>query len=124
MKSDRHCDVKLASVRKDLQVQILHSALSDPADGVFLFYEIKLSKDEMLKVAEPAQTNLEMVFEWIILSLSIIFIFLGFGGLIIIITNGYKSDILLEYAYAFVYSYMLVLGIILLIYRKKILVKK
>jgi hypothetical protein len=78
----------------------------------------------MLKVAEPAQTNLEMVFEWIILSLSIIFIFLGFGGLIIIITNGYKSDILLEYAYAFVYSYMLVLGIILLIYRKKILVKK
>jgi len=30
---------------------------------------------------------------------------------------------LLDYAYAFVYSYMLILGILLLAYRKKILIK-
>ena len=69
--------------------------------------------------------NLEILFEWIILTLSIIFIFIGFGGLTIVITtHEFKSDTLLEYAYAFVYSYMLVLGIFLITYRKKILFKK
>jgi len=77
----------------------------------------------MLKIVE-SESNLEIIFEWIILTLSTIFIFLGFGGLIIVITaHGYRSDTLLEYAYAFVYSYMLILGIILMIYRKKIVVR-
>ena len=68
--------------------------------------------------------NMDILFEWIILTISIIFIFLGFGGLIVIITTSkVKPDLLLDYAYAFVYSYMLILGILLLAYRKKILIK-
>ncbi|NIM47320.1 MAG: hypothetical protein GTN40_04145 [Candidatus Aenigmarchaeota archaeon] len=78
----------------------------------------------MLKIVE-SKSNFDTIFEGIILTLSTIFIFLGFGGLIIVITtHRYRSDVLLEYAYAFVYSYMLALGIILLLYRKKILVKR
>jgi len=69
----------------------------------------------MLKVVE-SKPNLELMFEWAILSSSIIFIFIGFGGLIIVITtHRYQSDILLQYSYAFVYCYMLVLGILLLV---------
>jgi uncharacterized membrane protein YjjP (DUF1212 family) len=68
--------------------------------------------------------NMDILFEWIILTISIIFIFLGFGGLIVVITTSkINPDLLLDYAYAFVYSYMLILGILLLTYRKKILIK-
>jgi uncharacterized membrane protein YjjP (DUF1212 family) len=68
--------------------------------------------------------NMDILFEWIILTVSIIFIFLGFGGLIVVITTSkINPDLLLDYAYAFVYSYMLILGILLLTYRKKILIK-
>jgi len=71
-----------------------------------------------------ANASLNVLFEWIILTISIIFIFLGFGGLIVVITTSkIKPDLLLDYAYAFVYSYMLILGILLLTYRKKILIK-
>lgn len=70
-----------------------------------------------------ADTNLNALFELIILTISVIFIFLGFGGLIVVITTSRGSDLLIEYAYAFVYSYMLILGILLLAYRKKILIK-
>jgi len=71
------------------------------------------------------KSNLDIIFEWIILSISVIFIFIGFGGLIIVITtHRYRSDVLLEYAYTFVYSYMLILGTLLMIYRKKILIKR
>jgi len=78
----------------------------------------------MLKEAESIQSNFEVVFEWFILSLSIIFIFLGCGGLIMIITTFKESDVLLDYAFVFMYSYMLFLGTILIAYRKKILVKR
>ncbi|NIO44286.1 MAG: hypothetical protein GTN36_01900 [Candidatus Aenigmarchaeota archaeon] len=70
------------------------------------------------------KSNLEIIFEGVILTISIIFIFLGFSGLIAITTtHGYRSDKVLEYAYAFIYSYMLILGIILMIYRKKLVVR-
>ncbi len=79
----------------------------------------------MLKILEPVQSNFEIIFEWIILTLSIIFVILGLGGLIMVITSHkYEADVLLEYAYAFVYTYLLVLGIILLKLRGKILVKR
>ena len=70
------------------------------------------------------ELNLEAFFEWIILTLSIIFVFIGIGGLILVITNKYHSDVLLQYAYTFVYLYMFILGTFLFIYRKKIVVKK
>lgn len=80
---------------------------------------------EMLKVIEPVQNNLEMIFEWIILTLSIISVFLGFGGLLVVITtHKSETDALLQYAYVFVYSYMIVLGTLLMTYRKRILVKR
>lgn len=79
----------------------------------------------MLKIIEPVQSNIEMIFELVILILSIIFVILGFGGLmIVIIGHRSEADVLLQYAYVFVYSYMIVLGTLLLIYRKKILVKR
>jgi len=71
-----------------------------------------------------AGASLNALFELIILAISVIFIFLGFGGLIVVITTSkINSDLLTEYAYAFIYSYMLILGILLLAYRKKILLK-
>jgi len=79
----------------------------------------------MFKATEPIQTKFEIVFDWLILTMSFIFIVLGVGGLLMVITSyRYESDVLLEYAYTFVYSYMLILGIILIAYRKKIIVKK
>lgn len=78
----------------------------------------------MLKTTESIQTNFEIVFDWIILSLSFIFIFLGLGGLITVITDTHKSDVILQYAYVFIYSYMLILGIFLITYRKRLLVKR
>jgi len=77
----------------------------------------------MLKVVE-SKSNIELLLEWIVLSLSVIFIISGFGGLIMIVTAHGYSDELLNYAYTFVYSYMFILGIFLMIFRKKILVKK
>jgi len=79
----------------------------------------------MLKIVEPVQSNLEMIFELVILSLSTIFVVLGFGGLLIVIlSHKSEADLLLQYAYVFVYTYMVVLGTLLLLYRKKILVKR
>ena len=70
------------------------------------------------------QYSIDAFLESIILAISLIFIFLGFGGLIVVVTTSkINSDELIEYAYAFVYSYMLVLGVLLLAYRKKILIK-
>jgi hypothetical protein len=69
------------------------------------------------------QYSIDAFLELVILTISVIFIFLGFGGLIVVVTTSHGSDQLIEYAYAFVYSYMLVLGVLLLAYRKKILLK-
>jgi hypothetical protein len=70
------------------------------------------------------QYNIDAFLELTILTISVIFIFLGFGGLIVVLTTSkINSDLLIEYAYAFVYSYMLILGVFLLAYRKKILIK-
>lgn len=66
-------------------------------------------------------SSLNMLFEQVITLIAIVFIFIGFGGLILAITGEVYSDRLLNYAYAFVYSYMLVLGMLLFVYRKKIL---
>jgi len=79
----------------------------------------------MLKIVEPAQSNLELMFESIILILSIIFVILGFGGLLIVIlSHKSEADFFLQYAYVFVYSYMIVLGTLLLTCRKRILIKR
>lgn len=80
---------------------------------------------KMLKIIEPIQSNLEMIFELVILLLSTVFVVLGFGGLLIVIlSHKSEADFLLQYAYVFVYSYMIVLGTLLLVYRKRILVKR
>ena len=80
--------------------------------------------NKMLKVIEPIQTNLEIIIEWVVLTLSVMFIVLGSGGLLLVITSSnYKSDVLLQYAYVFIYTYMLILGIFLIAYRKKIIKK-
>ena len=63
------------------------------------------------------------MFEQIITIISVIFTMLGFGGLIIVVTGNAYKDTMLNYAYTFVYSYMLVLGILLYVYRNRILVK-
>jgi len=79
----------------------------------------------MFKASEPIETGVDVIFEWLILSLSIIFIFLGLGGLLVVITTQQRgSDVLLQYSYVFIYFYMLILGGILLAYRKKILFKR
>ena len=77
----------------------------------------------MLKMAETPSSN--FMIELAIFSIAVISICIGFGGLIIVTTiHQYKTDPLLEYAYTFVYAYMLILGIILMVYRKKIIVKR
>jgi hypothetical protein len=65
------------------------------------------------------------MFGQLITAIAVIFIILGLGGLIIVVTTSpIYSDRMLDYAYTFVYSYMLVLGILLYVYRNRILVKK
>jgi hypothetical protein len=78
----------------------------------------------MIRVNGPVESNIEMIFEWLIIFLSVVFIFLGVGGLLIVITaNQRSSDNILQYAYFFIYFYMLILGLVLLAYRRKILFK-
>lgn len=71
------------------------------------------------------ETRFETTLNLIILLMSIILIILGVGGLVTIITT-YKQepDLVLNYAYTFVYIYMSVLGIILYTQRKRIIVKR
>jgi hypothetical protein len=65
------------------------------------------------------------VFEQVIVVISLVLVLLGFGGLVIVITTSPMfSDRMMDYAYTFVYSYMLVLGILLYVYRNKILIKR
>ncbi len=59
-------------------------------------------------------------FDWIILSLSII----GLLGLVITFKANVYGSYLLRYAYTFVYSYVLILGVVLFFYRKKISIKE
>jgi hypothetical protein len=69
--------------------------------------------------------NLNMLFEQMITLIAVIFMFIGAGGIILVITTSpIYSDHMLNFAYTFVYSYMLVLGILLYVYRNRILVKK
>ena len=79
----------------------------------------------MIKEAEPIQTNFEIIIEWIIIFLSSVLMVIGGGGLLVTITlySSY-SDMVLQYALTFVYTYMLVLGIILMKYRNKVIVKR
>jgi hypothetical protein len=63
--------------------------------------------------------RIELIFYWIIASLSVI----GLLGLIITFKANVYGSFLLKYAYTFVYSYVLVLGIVLFIYRKKIAIR-
>jgi hypothetical protein len=68
---------------------------------------------------------LNAISEQVIAVIAVIFIFLGFGGLIIVITTSpIFSDRMLDFAYTFVYSYMLILGILLYVYRNRIIFKR
>jgi len=56
----------------------------------------------------------------------VVFLFLGFSGLIIIITSypiGMFGDMVLDFAASFIYVFMSGMGIFLILFHKKIIVK-
>jgi len=55
----------------------------------------------------------------------VIFLFLGFSGLIMIIIYPkiFGEDSVIQFATSFIYSYMSILGIFLILYHSKIIVK-
>jgi hypothetical protein len=71
------------------------------------------------------KSSLNLLFEQIITLIAAIFMFIGAGGIILVITTSpIYPDRMMDFAYTFVYSYMLVLGILLYVYRNRILVKR
>ena len=72
----------------------------------------------------PASSKLEDVLEWTLLWSGIVFLILGLVGITIML-SGYRvlSDRVLQFAFTFVSFYMLFIGLFLIFYRKKIVVK-
>lgn len=69
--------------------------------------------------------SFSVFFEQAITAIALVFIIAGFGGIIFVITSSpIYSESILDFAYAFVYAYMLVLGTLLYLYRNRILVRK
>ena len=90
---------------------------------IFYFKKLKLSDDMMLKIVE-SNSRLEDLLEWTLCWTGIILLFLGLIGIIIIFSE-YKiiTDRTLQMVFIFVSIYMLFFGIILILYRKKIIVR-
>lgn len=77
------------------------------------------------KLLEPVSSNLEDFINWLIYLIGVIFLFLGFSGLLMLIVYPkiYNSDEVIQFATSFVYSYMIILGIFLILYRNKIILR-
>ena len=73
----------------------------------------------------PASPALEDILEWSLLWAGVVLFILGLSGSVIIIFSGRKiiSDNVLQASFTFVSIYMLFLGLFLIKYRKKIVVR-
>jgi hypothetical protein len=70
-------------------------------------------------------SRLSSILEQILTVMAAIFFLMGAGGLIIVITaSPIFNERMLDFAYTFIYAYMMVLGILLYTYRNKIIIKK
>lgn len=77
-----------------------------------------------LEAPEPPEHTLEDVAEKLLLWSGIVSLFIGFAGLILVITYPKMyGDNILQFGVAFVYSYMILLGIFLILYHGKIIVR-
>ena len=75
--------------------------------------------------SEPIQTRFELIIDWIMIFLSSVLIVIGGGGLLVTITlYSNSSDTVLQYGLTFVYTYMLIFGIILMKFHNKVIVKR
>jgi hypothetical protein len=77
------------------------------------------------KLLEPV-SSIEDFIDWLLYLVGIVFLFLGFSGLLMLIVYPkiYNSDEVIQFATSFVYSYMVILGIFLIAYHSKIIVKR
>ncbi len=73
---------------------------------------------------ETISTTVEDIAERILLWSGIVSLFIGASGLILVITypEMYGDDIL-QFGVSFVYSYMIIVGIFLILYHSKIIVR-
>ena len=73
----------------------------------------------------PVDSKFEMTIELIAIFLSSVLIIVGGGGLLLTITS-YRSssDTVLQYGMAFVHTYMLVFGIIMMKLRKNLIFRR
>jgi predicted MFS family arabinose efflux permease len=73
---------------------------------------------------ETISTTVEDIAERILLWSGIVSLFIGVSGLILVITypEMYGDDIL-QFGVSFVYSYMIIVGIFLILYHSKIIVR-
>jgi len=73
---------------------------------------------------EDITSDMEGIAEKILVWAGIISLFIGFSGLIMVVTYPKMyGDYTLQFVVAFVYSYMIVLGIFLILYHGKIIVR-
>lgn len=71
------------------------------------------------------QQTIEDFIDLLLYLSGVIFLFLGFSGLIMVIIYPriFGEDEVIQFATSFVYSYMSILGIFLVLYHSKIIVK-
>jgi len=80
--------------------------------------------DIKASILEPKTYKVEDIAEKLLLWVGAISLFIGFSGLILIVSyKNLYNDQVLEFGLAFVYSYMMVLGMFLIIYHGKIIVR-
>jgi len=73
---------------------------------------------------EDVSSDMEGIAEKILVWAGIISLFIGFAGLIMVVTYPeVYGDHTLQFVVAFVYSYMIILGIFLIVYHGKIIVR-
>jgi len=73
---------------------------------------------------EDISSDMEGIAEKILVWVGIISLFIGFAGLIMVVTYPeVYGDHTLQFVVAFVYSYMIILGIFLIVYHGKIIVR-
>ena len=79
----------------------------------------------MIMQTVPVDPKFEMIIEYIVIFLASILMVVGGGGLLVTIT-AYKSssDSVLQYGMAFVQTYMLVFGIIMMKLRKNLIFRR
>ena len=77
-----------------------------------------------LEAPEPPEHTIDDIAEKLLLWTGVVSLFIGFAGLILVITipNMYKDEVM-QLGITFVYSYMILLGIFLILYHGKIIVR-